>query len=379
MRWVGALIILLCLLLLAHLMSAPARKPVERKADLATALGANGAGYAQADRPRDFAFPADHGPHPEFRHEWWYFTGNLVSERGRRFGYELTIFRIALSAVPRRRESAWATHQVYMGHLALADPKTGRFRFYERLSRGALGLAGARAAPFRVWLEDWGVSATQAGFPWRLKAAAGNIRLDLELTPAKPLVLQGEQGLDRKSAQGDASYYYSYTRLDTAGSVRVDGQVFDVQGLSWLDREWSSGGLGRGQEGWDWFALQLDDGADLMFYRLRRDDGSTDIHSGGIWVAPTGGSTMLAHHDLGVRILRRWKSSHGGTYPAQWRLVWPRRNCRLTVTPVLADQELNVSVRYWEGAVDVLGECAGKETKGWGYVELTGYGRSDTR
>jgi predicted secreted hydrolase len=342
--------------------------------DLQSALSVGGAGYARAEQVRDFKFPADHGPHPAFRHEWWYFTGNLETETGRRFGYELTIFRVALSPKPPKSPSAWATNQLYTAHLAFTDEEGQRFDFYERFSRGALGLAGAQAQPFRVWLEDWSVAAgSGGGFPWRLQAAAGDIKLDLQLSPLKPLVLQGDRGLDQKSAAGHASYYYSYTRLATAGMLSLGAQTFKVRGWSWLDREWSSGTLASDQTGWDWFALQLDSGVDLMFYRLRRTDGSTDPYSGGVWVSPSGRARSLAHDEVVIAELDSWESPRGGRYPAQWRLELPARDCEFTVTPILADQELDVAVRYWEGAVDVTGRCAGRKIGGRGYVELTGY------
>jgi predicted secreted hydrolase len=347
-----------------------------RNDSLMVVLGGNDSGYARANRVREFHFPRDYGAHPGFRHEWWYFTGNLTSVSGRKFGYELTIFRFALRPAPPQNQSAWATNQLYMAHLALTDPQAQHFTSHERFSRGALGLAGARSAPFRVWLEDWSISTKRQGyFPWRLRAATGAMALDLELLPVKPLVLQGDRGLDRKSARGDASYYYSYTRLATSGRLRLDKQIFKVSGLSWLDREWSSGGLAPDQAGWDWFALQFDDGSDMMFYRLRKKNGRTDPYSSGVWVAPDGGTIPLAHDAVVIKTLDYWDSPYGGRYPARWRLDIPARDCQITVAPVLADQELNLSVRYWEGAVHAWGACAGQPIHGRGYVELTGYAR----
>jgi len=352
--------------------SAPARE----KNTLAVLLG-NGAGYAQADRARRFRFPADFGPHPRFRHEWWYFTGNLRADNGRRFGYELTLFRVALSPAAAPGASAWTTNQLYIAHLAFTDRQGQRFQFHERFSRGALGLAGARSNPFRIWLEGWQVAAKPGGgFPWRLEAAAGNLQLTLALTPLKPRVLQGDRGLDRKSAQGHASYYYSYTRLATAGTLRLGAETVDVRGLSWLDREWSSGSLAEHQQGWDWFALQFDNGAELMFYRLRGHRGATDPHSGGVWVGAQGKDFPLAAEDVGIETLAHWSSPLGGEYPAGWRLTVPARDCRLTVAPIVPDQELHGFVRYWEGAVDVTGLCDARPASGWGYVELTGYART---
>ncbi len=376
MRWIVVVIGIAALLWLTSLSMRPHDQAGTPALDLAAALSADNANYARADRVREFHFPTDHGPHPRFRHEWWYFTGNLKTPDGHRFGYELTIFRFALSPHREARGSRWGTNQLYMGHLALTDPQRESFDFFERFSRGALGLAGARSTPFKVWLEDWEIAALgKHVFPWRLSAEVRNVALDLTLWPVKPRVLQGDRGLDRKSSAGDASYYYSYTRLRTAGAVRVGERVFSVSGRSWLDREWSSSALAQDQQGWDWFALQLDNGADLMFYRLRGSDGTPDPNSGGVWVTWHGSSISLAHDDVTLSELDYWRSPRGGTYPVRWRMSVPQRDCKFTITPLLADQELDVSVRYWEGAVAIRGVCGGEEVRGRGYVELTGYAR----
>jgi predicted secreted hydrolase len=363
---------------------APVPSPAINGIDLGEVLGGEGediAGFARAERVRPFRFPEDHGPHPEFRSEWWYFTGNLYTERGRRFGYELTIFRFALSPYAPARASRWATNQVYLGHFAVTDVAGRRFQYFERLARGALGLAGAQAQPFKVWVEGWSIEAQQgADFPWRLRAAAEGITLDLAVSPLKPIVLHGEQGLSRRSAEpGRASYYYSIPRFDTHGTIELDGERFAVAGLSWLDREWSTSALAPDQAGWDWFALQLADGTELMFYRLRRRDGSTDPHSAGTLVDAEGRTTALARDDVAIETLATWESPRGGLYPARWRLTVQPADLVLEVSPVLADQELAVSPRYWEGAVDMHGTRQDKPIAGQGYVELTGYARRTQR
>lgn len=337
-----------------------------------TLRGDPGAGFARALAPRRFLFPADHGPHPEFRTEWWYFTGNLESPEGRRFGYQLTFFRNALAAAPPRRPSAWAARDVYLAHFALSDVGGGKFRSFERIRRANLGLAGARAEPFRVWLDGW--SATMEG----LKAASGDVAIDLALEPGKPPALQGEAGLSRKGdGAGQASYYYSLSRMPTRGTVKVGKATWRVAGASWMDREWSTSSLGADQVGWDWFAIQLDDGWDLMFYQLRRKDGSADPASRGSWISPAGEVTAIPAGELAIEVLGRWRSPRSGaSYPAGWRLRSPLRNLDLTVRPALADQELDTSFRYWEGAVAVSGEAGGRAAAGRGYVELTGYGES---
>lgn len=348
--------------------------PVRAAVTLAEALAGDTTGYARARHVRPFRFPGDHGPHPDFKTEWWYVTGNVATAEGRRFGYELTFFRIALAppGSDRPLASAWATRQVYMAHLAVTDVAGERFYPYERLARGAAGLAGA--GPGGVWLEDWSLSALP-GTPnaFRLRARAGAVALDLDLRPRKPVVLQGDRGLDRKgAAPGNASYYYSLTRLDTRGTLAVDGRSHPVTGLSWLDREWSTSALDGNQVGWDWFALHLDDGRDLMYYQLRERSGRAGPFSHGVLVEGNGAARPLPAVDLGVEA--HWESPRGGRYPARWRLRVPGERLDLTLVPLLADQELPGIVRYWEGAVRVTGTADGRPAGGYGYVELTGYG-----
>ncbi len=343
-------------------------------------LGGDSAGFARAERPRAFRFPEDHGPHPEYRSEWWYFTGNLQGPAGRPFGFQLTLFRFALAPWPVERPSAWAADQVFMGHLALTDPHGGRFHAFERLSREALGLAGARAEPPRVWLEDWLLEGREDG-GFRISAFAGDVGVDLELRATKPVVLQGEAGLSQKSAEpGNASYYYSFTRMEARGTVRAFGPALPVNGLVWMDREWGTSALGPDQVGWDWFALQLDDGYDLMYYQLRREDGSADPHSKGTLVDPAGAARVLRAGEVGVEVLGDWRSPRDGVrYPGRWRLRVPAADLDLEVRPALQDQELRLSVRYWEGAVQVSGTRSGRPVGGRGYVELTGYAGTSGR
>jgi predicted secreted hydrolase len=341
-----------------------------------TDLLAGGAteGYARALETRAFVFPADHGAHPDFRSEWWYFTGNLSTPGGRRFGYQFTLFRNAVTPQAPERQSNWVTNQVYMAHLAVTDVDTPAFYAFERFGRGAIELAGVTPQPFRAWLEDWEIVGDKPP-PFRLRAAADGIALELELGSAKPIVLQGERGLSQKGRQpGNASYYYSLTRMPTRGTVTVGYKSFAAQGTSWLDREWSTSALEQGQVGWDWFALQLSDGRDLMVYRLRRADGATDELSSGTLVARDGSTRRLSATDFAVEPLDRWTSLASGVrYPSRWRVRVPDAELDLQVRPLIPDQELNLSVRYWEGAVAVAGSSGGEPVAGHGYVELTGY------
>jgi len=360
--------------------SEPAPGRIAATISVTGALRADGVrGYARATSPREFSFPRDHGPHPEFRTEWWYYTGNVRTRDGRHFGFQLTFFRNALHPEPVARDSEWGATQVYLAHFALTDTNRGRFVAFARSSRDALGLAGARAKPFRVWLEDWSVEGeASSALPMRLRAAEAGTAIDLVLESAKPVVLQGERGLSRKGPEpGNASYYYSLTRMPARGTVRVDSEAFDVDGFAWMDREWSTSALSKDLVGWDWFALQLDDGRDVMFYQLRRADGSGDRFGAGMLVEADGTAQPLRHDEIRIDVLATWRSPRSGVlYPARWRLTLPSRNLELDLSPRVADQELIVGTRYWEGAVTAQGMANDRRLDGQGYVELVGYGET---
>jgi predicted secreted hydrolase len=336
-------------------------------------------GFARADGPRPLEFPSDHGPHNSYQTEWWYYTGNLETAAGRHFGYQLTFFRRALAPVTQRqdRTSAWATDQVYLAHFALTDVAGERFQASERFSRGSAGLAGAQASPYRVWLEDWRVEKI-APDVYQLKAAQDDLEIDLTLTDEKGPILQGDRGYSQKGPEpGNASYYYSLTRLASSGTVRVGDATYPVSGSSWMDHEYSTSALGPELVGWDWFSIQMDDGGELMVYQIRKEDGSADSFSSGTFIDPDGQTTRLNRDDFRIDVRDTWRSSHSGaTYPARWTIAVPVADLQLQVTPYLADQELNVSYTYWEGAVRVEGERAGQAVSGDGYVELTGYAAS---
>jgi len=343
--------------------------------DVASALGGEAtAGFARAEAPRQFRFPGDHNAHPAFRNEWWYFTGQLAAAGGERFGYQVTFFRIALAPSAPPRTSAWATRQLWMAHVALTAIDRERHWHRERFARGALGLAGQQREPFRVWLEDWQLIGGDGGaFPWQLAIDAGDFTLDLTLEPQREPVLQGDDGLSQKSAApGNASYYYSITRLATTGSVALGGERHPVTGLSWLDREWSTSALGEGQAGWDWFSLQLAGGADLMLYQLRREDGSRDRHSAGLFLAADGRRQPLPADAFALEPVRWWRADSGARYPVAWRLQVPGEGLDLRVEAAVDDQAMATAVRYWEGAVEVRSAEDGA-VAGQGYLEMTGY------
>jgi predicted secreted hydrolase len=341
--------------------------------------------FAQALAPRPLVFPRDHGPHPEFRQEWWYLTGNLDAADGERFGFELTFFRYALapqapSALTAQAftapTSAWRTRQIYVAHFAITDVASGRFRSAQKLERDALGLSGAQGEPLRVWIDHWSLSAApDARGAWRVSAAQPGYALELELRPLMAAVLNGAAGLSVKSGRpGDATYYYSVPRLAASGRIWRDGRAIPVKGLVWFDREWGSGGLGPDEVGWDWFGLQLADGSSLMFYMLRDRGGGRDPHSAGTWVDTAGRSRALSSTEVQIEVTGHWTDGQGVRYPAGWRIRVPTLALELAVTPVLSGQELETTPQYWEGAVDVAGTRSGQRSGGRGYVELVGYG-----
>ncbi|MDT8388331.1 MAG: lipocalin-like domain-containing protein [Thiogranum sp.] len=327
-------------------------------------------GFARAMRPREFKFPEDHAAHPDYATEWWYLTGNLNSDSGRRFGYQLTLFRVGLRPGEAAQDSAWRTNQVYMGHLAISDIDGNEHHSAERFARAAAGLAGSRLAPFEVWLGPWSMRGGADLFPLTVTAQDQGIGLALTLSRGeKPLVLQGERGLSRKSARpGNASYYYSYTRLPTAGELRLGDSAYPVQGDSWMDREWSSSALDQDQTGWDWFALQLEDGRDLMYYQLRNRQGGAHPFSRGTLVEKDGSVHPLRADQVTLVPQRDWSAEDGAHYPVGWRLQVPDYQLDLEVNALIDDQLMDHSVRYWEGAVGVSGSHRGR-----GYLELSGY------
>jgi predicted secreted hydrolase len=335
--------------------------------------------FARVDRPIPLTFPADQGDHPDYASEWWYYTGNLGTQDGRRFGYQLTFFRRSLVPTSQRqaRVSDLASNQVYMAHFTLTDVGDQTFRAFEKFSRGAAGLAGAQASPFRAWLEDWQVGAKTPN-TYGLKASSGSQRLDLLLNDSKGPVLQGQNGYSPKGPNpGDASMYYSLTHLITTGNIQIDNTVYPVNGLSWMDHEFSTSALAPDQVGWDWFALQLDDNSELMLFHLRRSDGTIDPYSSGTLIERDARTSHLNLSQFMIASTGTWKSPHSlATYPSGWKITIPGSNISLNVEPLVADQELNVSFTYWEGAVRITGVKGNQPVTGFGYVELVGYAGS---
>jgi len=336
---------------------------------------ADTAGLGLADPSYRPSFPGDHGPHPDFRSEWWYFTGNLEDTDGHPFGFQFTIFRFALSGEPVRRSTRWATRQAWMAHLAVTDADQARFYRAERFARGGeMGLAGAVARPFAAWVGDWRMAADNHGLlPMNLSARSEDFGLNLTLKPGRGPVLQGEEGYSRKGpGVGNASHYYSYTRLPVSGKLFLDDRTVAVTGEAWLDREWGTSALGPEVRGWDWFSLQLDDGTELMYYQLRRGDGSADPLSAGSVTGPMPRS--LRSTEVELTPTRYWHSPDtGAAYPVGWQISVPSEDLRLNVEALLDEQEMALSVNYWEGAVRALGTRKGLTISGRGYLEMTGY------
>lgn len=355
---------------------------------IAAAAAASPEPFRRAQGTRQWAFPRDHGQHPGYRLEWWYYTGNLATSAGRRFGYQVTFFRLALPSHDGERASAWAADSLYLAHAALSDVAREEFHSDGRVGRGSLGVSGAATDRHAVWLGPWRADAL-ADDPHgvTLSIPAEGFSLDLTLRARKPPALHGDGGLDQKGPQtGQASWYYSLTRLATRGTIAVNGARHPVTGTSWMDHEFGTNQLAAHQAGWDWFAIRLDDGSDLMLYRMRGKDGSTGGFSGGSLVGPDGGVTALTP-DRGdgtgyrLEVLRQWRSPRSdASYPVAWRIALPQEEIVLETTPAFDAQELlpgrGVPFPYWEGAITVRGTRAGRPVRGEGYMELTGYAGS---
>ena len=389
-------------LALSWILFSEPKAEIEATISAAQALsGSDTEGFTQALAPREFVFPGDHGAHPGFKTEWWYYTGNLFTEEGRQFGYQFTIFRNQLSPSDAdfarinqeepvlmnpeeegARDSEWSTNQLYLAHFAISDVSKKDHVFDERYSRGTAGLAGASVDPYRIWLEDWEITrvkdskASDKRFQMRIKAEMSNgTALDIVLNPQKPLLLQGEEGYDKKGGEdGNASYYISFTRMQTEGLLKKDGESLAVSGLSWMDHEWSTSALDSGQTGWDWFSIQLSNGYELMYYQIRNVDPDLAPQTTGSLVTPNGQKRDLDQGEVRLEVLEYWASPHtGARYPVQWTLAIPSEELEMDVTTVFDDQEMTVSVQYYEGALQVSGKFRDEAIDGNGYIEMTGY------
>ena len=332
-------------------------------------------GYAQAIEPYNWQFPEDFGPHPDFQTEWWYYTGNVATADGRRFGYQFTIFRRAITPEGAQTASEWRTNQIYLAHFTISDIEDERFLHSERFSRSSAGLAGATVDPrYRVWVEDWQIQAQNDDASLvTINAATEDFALDVTLEQVKDPALQGDGGLSPKSDEiGNASYYYTLSRLLTEGTITIEGETFDVSGTTWKDHEFSTSALGTNAQGWDWFGLIFDDGREMMVGQIRMADGGKEDAFGGLLINPDGTTEYLPAESFTITATDTWESPHtGAVYPSGWDISVNAADETLSfsVTPLMRDQELyDTDPSYWEGAVSITGDVTG-----YGYAELTGY------
>lgn len=326
--------------------------------------------------PLEFSFPRDHGSHPDYRTEWWYFTGQLETPTGRQFGYQFTIFRVGLiPGGPQADDPPMRPRQLLAGHFAVADIQKQQFKFAERFRRIGAGFADASQEEMRAWIGDWQIirnDGDEVAISAQDREKA--IGIEFSLTPMKSLVYQESGGYSKKGSEsGNASAYLSWTRMTTDGVLTLDGIEYPVRGFSWFDHEWGSSQLGEGVEGWDWLGLHLDDGRDLMIYGLRRGDGEFIPESGGTLVDSDGTAHALARDDFTMRPLNTWRSPvTNADYPIEWEIAIPKADIAFQIKPLLLNAELNANqslgVTYWEGPVEMVGKTTGR-----GYMELSGY------
>lgn len=333
--------------------------------------------YKQALPGYQYQFPRDHFDHPEYRTEWWYYTGNLKTADGRRFGYELTFFRQGVDRKPLQNAD-WGVQDLYLAHFALSDITGQKFRYTERVNRAGPGIAGVSEQAGRIWNGNWQVQWNHG--TQELRAIADGFRVQLSLTSQKPPIIHGENGVSQKgSGAGHASHYISLTRLISDGMIEADGNSYQVQGTSWMDHEFSTDSLAKNEVGWDWLSIQLIDNTELMLYRLRHSDGTADPYSSGTYIDAEGHSSFLSVRDFTMQPEGElWKSANSpATYPTSWRVIIRSLGIGLQVTTPMPSQELagktRLSPGYWEGAIDVRGSRSGSAVTGVGYLEMTGY------
>jgi predicted secreted hydrolase len=324
----------------------------------------------------NYEFPRDHGNHPDFKTEWWYFTGNLQAADGREFGYQLTFFRQGIDGSGRDviPLSRFVTRHVKFAHFTVSDRTARTFRCFQKLSRGAYGEAGFSDGTRLAWIDAWQCEWVDGAF--LVQASDGGVCLRLRLVPEKPPVFHGADGISPKGTEpGQASHYYSFTRLRSEGTLQIGEETWDVTGLSWFDHEWATNQLGADQVGWDWFSLQFEDGSDLMLFQLRSKEGGRGAYSSGTWIDPDGTAHALKAGDFSLEAGTVWTSpSTGGTYPVQWKIRLPGRDVELAVAAVFPEQELVFQpVTYWEGAIRATGRRGDTPLHASGYLEMTGY------
>ncbi|PWB91878.1 iron ABC transporter permease [Methylocystis sp. MitZ-2018] len=329
-------------------------------------LGASAPGFAIPRAGTQLAFPRDHGPHPDFRTEWWYVTANLKGDDGAAYGVQWTLFRFALQ--PNAARAGWDDRNVWMGHAAATS--VSEHLFAQKFARGGIGQAGVEASPFRAFVDDWVLEtrddSVDAGIE-RLRVAASDksFAFALDLTAMGPVVLQGEGGYSRKSEAGQASYYYSQPFFRAEGSLSMSGRKIQVSGRAWMDREWSSQPLGADQKGWDWFSLHLEGGARLMLYRMRSVESAPFLF--GNWIDADGATSILAREDIVLEPLETTRIA-GRDVPIRWRVKIKNRDVDIETRPLNPKSWMGTDFAYWEGPIRFTGSHSGE-----GYLEMTGY------
>lgn len=329
-------------------------------------LGIQGDGYAQVTPGKAFAYPQDHGAHPDFRIEWWYVTANLEDEAGKQYGVQWTLFRQAMAPPPQGE--GWRSQQVWLGHAALSAP--GIHLSAETVARGLTGQAGVSTEPFSAWIDDWSLTSNVKAdadplSSVELQASAEDFSYTLDLKTSERLIFHGQSGVSKKSELGQSSYYYSQPFYEVSGKLDIGGETVDVTGKAWLDREWSSQPLSATQSGWDWFSIHLESDAKVMLFRLR-DTAAEDYYSG-TWISADGTTEPLSSSSIRFTELKRTKIQEH-EIPTQWRLEIPSKALDVETTPLNPDSWMKTSIRYWEGPINISGTHNGA-----GYLEMTGY------
>ncbi len=329
-------------------------------------LGKDAEGFTAVVPGKSFAFPTDHGPHPDFRIEWWYLTANLRDAAGAAFGVQWTLFRQAMRPGPQGE--GWASQQLWLAHAAVTRADTHRFA--EKFARGGVGQAGVETKPFQAWIDSWQMRGLD-GFrddtiaPLELSASGTDFAYTLRCEADRALVLQGDAGYSRKSQREQASYYYSQPFFKASGRITIDDRSVDVTGLAWMDREWSSQPLASDQTGWDWLSLHFDSGEKLMLYRMRQTDGRH--YASANWISPDGKTRPIASADIAMTP-KTFTAIGGRKIPTTWDIAIAPLSLSIECVPLNPDSWMGTSFAYWEGPIRFAGSH-----NGVGYLELTGY------
>ena len=366
---------------LAHIAKQALSTQNSRNSSVSSVLSEtnSAAGFAVAESPREFEFPADHFPHPNFQSEWWYFTGNLVGSNKQTYGFDLTIFRYGLSTDPDTSLSPFQNSQIFLAHFAIADINRQQYLSDEKISREVVGLTGVSVAPLTIKVDNWSITQLDAQKEqWHIKADSGDFAMDLELNALRPIVLQGQQGLSRKSeTPGNASYYYSIPKLAVDGKIRLSNQTIPIAGTAWFDREWSTSVLESGQIGWDWFGLHIAEDMELMYYQIRQANGKPASQNHGVLILDNGAREIKLGSEVQLKPLAYWTSKKTrARYPIKWQLTSAEHALDLTISAKFNDQQWDGTFIYWEGAVTTTGVFQNKPINGEGFLEMTGYDTS---